>query len=287
MRADATCYRHPDRRASVSCQRCNRPICTECMIQASVGFHCPEDAKQGKQKVYTSSSLFGTSARNALVTYTLIGINAVVFVIGIAKGGSMSGSSGEMVFDYALNAPLMDALGEWYRLVTSGFLHAGLIHIGFNMWALYLLGPQLEKTLGSICFAITYFFCLLCGSLGALILSPDDLTVGASGAIFGLMGVLVILHRVNHVRLMDTGIGAILVVNLLITFGNSDRISVGGHIGGLIGGLVAGWLLLELPRRSRALPSFLPTAAVVALTLAVVAASVWVVDGAADPFLVG
>jgi membrane associated rhomboid family serine protease len=257
------------------------------MTQASVGFHCPEDAKQGKQKVYTSQNLFGVTARNAVVSYTLIAVNAVVFVIGLGKGGSVAGSSNELVFDYALNAPLMDALGEWYRLVTSGFLHAGLIHIGFNMWALYLLGPQLEKRLGSISFAITYFFCLLCGSLGALILSPNDFTVGASGAIFGLMGVLVILHRVNNVRLMDSGIGAVLVVNLLITFGASDRISVGGHLGGLIAGLIAGWLLFELPIHSRAMPKFLPTAAVAALTVAVVAASAWVVDGAADPFLVG
>ena len=284
MRADATCYRHPDRRASVSCQRCDRPICSECMTQASVGFHCPEDAKQGKQKVYTSSSLFGVSARNAVVSYTLIAINAVVFVIGLGKGGTMGASSPELLFDYALNAPLMDAFGEWYRLVTSGFLHAGLLHIGFNMWALYVLGPQLEKTLGSISFAVTYFFCLVCGSLGALLLSPNDFTVGASGAIFGLMGVLVILHRVNNVRLMDSGLGAILIINFLFTFG-SERISVGGHLGGLIGGLIAGWLLLELPRHSRALPKFLPTAAVAALMVAVVAASVWVVAGAADPFL--
>jgi membrane associated rhomboid family serine protease len=256
------------------------------MIEAPVGFHCPEDARQGRQKVYTSQSLFGVSARNAIVTFTLIGLNVLAFIVGLSSdGGGLNSGTNRMTLDYGLYAPIMDLQGEWYRLVTSGFLHAGLIHIGFNMWALYLIGPQLERLLGPVRFLITYAFCLLCGSLGALIISPDALTVGASGAIFGLMGVLVILHRVNGVRLMDTGLGAILVLNLLLTFGASDRISVGGHIGGLIGGLVAGWLLLELPRRSRAMPTFLPTAAVVALGVAVVAASMWAVAGtAADVF---
>jgi membrane associated rhomboid family serine protease len=253
------------------------------MVQAPIGFHCPEDAKQGRQKVYTSQALFGTNARNAIVTYTLIGLNAVVFVLALTSGGSLGGRSDTLTLDYALFAPIMDVQGEWYRLVTSGFLHAGLIHIGFNMWALYMLGPQLERALGSVRFAVTYFFAMLCGSLGALILSPNDLTVGASGAIFGLMGVLVILHRMNGVRLMDSGLGAVLIMNLLITVGAAGRISIGGHLGGLIGGLIAGWILLVLPRRSRALPSFLPTLAVVALGVAVVGASMWAAAQWADP----
>jgi membrane associated rhomboid family serine protease len=284
MRADATCYRHPDRRASVSCQRCNRPICSDCMIQAPVGFHCPEDAKQGQQKVYTSRSLFSTSARTSPVTLVLIAVNAAAFVYGLTQaGGSLTGATNQVTVDYGLFAPIMDVQGEWYRLVTSGFLHAGLIHIGFNMWALYLIGPQLERTMGGIRFALAYFFCLLCGSLGALVASPEALTVGASGAIFGLMGMLVIVQRANGLRLFDTGLGSILVLNLLLTFGFSGTISVGGHLGGLAGGLIAGWILLELPRRSRALPSFLPAVAVVALGVAVVGASMWAAAQWMDP----
>ena len=254
------------------------------MIQAPVGFHCPEDAKEGRQKVYTSQSLFSTNARTSPVTLVLIAINAAAFVFGLTQaGGSLTGSTNQVTIDYGLFAPIMDLNGEWYRLVTSGFLHAGLIHIGFNMWALYLIGPQLERTMGGIRFALAYFFCLLCGSLGALIASPQALTVGASGASFGLMGMLVIVQRANGLRLFDTGLGSILVLNLLLTFGFSGTISVGGHLGGLAGGLIAGWIFIELPRRSRALPSFLPTVAVVALGVAVVGASMWAAAQWMDP----
>lgn len=283
MRADATCYRHPDRRAAVACQRCNRPICTDCMTEASVGFHCPEDARSGGQRVYTAAALRRRSSRPT-VTMTLLGINVAVFVVGLGLGGGVGVGAGgdELIREGALFGPAV-AAGDWYRLVTSGFLHAGLLHLGFNMYLLYLLGQQLEPWFGSVRFGLLYGFSLLCGSLGALILSPDVLTVGASGAVFGLMGALVVVQRSQGISPFASGIGGLILLNLMITFIPGSGISVGGHVGGLLGGLLAGWLLVELPARSWALPSFLPAAAVGALALAAAVAAVAVAD-AASPF---
>jgi membrane associated rhomboid family serine protease len=282
MRADATCYRHPDRRAAVACQRCDRPICTECMTEASVGFHCPEDAKGGKQKVYTSATLFRTAGR-PLVTLSLVAVNVAVYVLGLGLGQDPDVPSlDRLTADYALFGPLVDD-GEWYRLLTSGFLHANLVHLGFNMYLLYLLGQQLEPVLGRLRFGLVYFFSLLSGSLLVMILDPTAVTVGASGAVFGLMGAAVIVQRSRNVNPFDTGLGGLIVLNLVFTFAFSSNISVGGHVGGLAGGLIAGWLLIMLPDRSRALPTYLPVAAVVALAAAVVGASLWAASNWMDP----
>lgn len=266
MRADAVCYRHPDRRAAVACQRCDRPICASCMTEASVGFHCPECAKGGRQKVYTAQTLDRLAGR-PVVTLSLIGINVAVFVAGMAIG------SDQLTLDGGLFGPAVDQ-GEWYRLVTAGFLHSGLLHLGFNMYLLYLLGQQLEPLLGRFRFAVAYFFSLLVGSLGVLLLDPQALTVGASGAVFGLMGVAVVVQHSRGINPFETGLGGLIVLNLVITF-VVPNISVGGHVGGLIGGLVAAGLLIVLPSRSRALPPGVATLGVMALGLAVVAASLW------------
>jgi membrane associated rhomboid family serine protease len=291
MRADATCYRHPDRRASVSCQRCNRPICTECMIEAPIGFQCPEDAKAGKQKVYTSSSLFRGAPARAVLTMTIIAANVAVYLLGVGMGDSGGGGQ-KLRIDYGLIAgaylntgeKIGVVTGEWYRIITSGFLHADLIHIGFNMYLLYVLGQMLEPVIGKVPFGLTYLFALICGSFGALLLSPDSLTVGASGAVFGLMGLAVVVQRSRGINPFDTGIGSLIVLNLVITFAFSGTISLGGHVGGLIGGLVAGWLLVELPRRSRAMPAVIPLLSVAALGVAMFGACLWAASLWDDPF---
>lgn len=272
MRADATCYRHPDRRAAVACQRCGRPICTSCMSEASVGFHCPEDARRGGQKVYTASQLRRMADRPT-VTMAIIGINVAVYVVGLVMGARPGGGTrGDLLIEGGLFGPLV-AAGEWYRIVTSGFLHASLLHIGFNMYLLYLLGRMLEPHLGPLRFAVLYGFSLLCGSLGALLIEPNALTVGASGAVFGLMGAVVVVQRSQGLSPFQSGIGGLILLNLVLSF-VVPGISIGGHVGGLVGGLVAAWLLVELPRQSRALPGYLATAAVAALGLAVFGASV-------------
>ncbi len=166
------------------------------------------------------------------------------------------------------------AEGEWWRLVTSGFLHANLIHIGFNCFILYQLGSLLEPVLGRLRFALVYFTAMLTGSFGVLLLDPGALTVGASGAVFGLFGAAVAVFRSRGVNIFDTGLGGAIVINLLITF-TVPGISIGGHVGGLIGGFVAGHLLTDLGPRYLRQPA-LATSAVALLGTAAAVASVLV-----------
>lgn len=262
-----TCYRHPDRRAGVSCQRCDRLICPQCMTQASVGFHCPECSRQGGQRVYTARTLRAATG-GPVVAQVLIGINVLVFLLGFGQssGGGLSSSSSRYIVDYGLigsgavrhvvdnrivNELIGVAHGEWWRLLTGGFLHANLIHIGFNMFALWVLGSQLEGAIGRVRFGIVYFASLLAGSLGVMLLSPDTPTVGASGAIFGLFGVALAAQRSQGIDIWQSGLGGVLVINLAFTFMFSNQISVGGHLGGLAGGYLCGVIVYELGPRLR------------------------------------
>ncbi len=240
-----TCYRHPDRVAGIVCQRCDRPICPSCMHQASVGFHCPECTKVGAQKEYRGLASIATQP---LATQILIGINVVVFVVGLIVGGAnaVQGSSGSLVLDGGLFGPRVPI--EPYRLLTSGFLHGGLLHLGFNMWVLWVLGKFMEPALGRFRFLALYVCALFAGSLGVVLVDPRALTVGASGAIFGLMGGAFLVARERNIDLRRSGLVTVLVINLLITFA-VPGISIGGHIGGLIGGGLAGLLLTEGARR--------------------------------------
>ncbi|MGK2947636.1 MAG: rhomboid family intramembrane serine protease [Acidimicrobiales bacterium] len=235
-----TCYRHPDRRAGVICQRCDRPICPDCMRQASVGFHCPECTKSGAQKIVRPRDL----VTRPVVTIALMAISIAVYVYGM--GGGLD-TSNRMIIDGAIAGPPV-ADGEWYRLITSGFLHAGLIHIGFNMFILYRLGQLVEPVLGRLRFGIAYFVSLLSGSLGVILLQPDRFAVGASGAVFGLMGVTVAVMRSRGIDPFSTGLGGMIVLNLIITF-TIPGISIGGHVGGLLGGLVVGYLFADFGPR--------------------------------------
>lgn len=239
-----TCYRHPDRTAGVVCQRCDRPICAWCMNQASVGFHCPECLKSGKQQVRTGAAAFGTPDKG-IATMILIALNVAVFAIGLG-GGSGIGQRSSVITDYAIFGPAIDVNGEWYRIITGAFLHANLIHIGFNMYLIWLIGRQLEAALSWWRFSLLYFATLLAGSFGALLVSPTAFTVGASGAGFGLFGALMIAQRASGINVWDSGLAPILLFNLALTFGISG-ISIGGHVGGLLGGLLVGWLFWESP----------------------------------------
>lgn len=242
----ATCYRHPDRETGVACSNCGRPICPDCMTPTSVGMRCPECTKQ-KTRVVRRAYAGG----DPIVTYTLIGMSVLAFLGELASGSSVGGSVGgdSMLSKAALNGPAV-ADGEWYRIITSGFLHYGFLHLLFNMYALYILGTMLEPPLGRLRFAIVYFVSLVAGSVGALVLDPNALTAGASGAVFGLMGAAVLVMRNRGIDPWQSGIGIWLFLNLAITFTVSN-ISVGGHVGGLIGGAVAGWVVVELPEMVR------------------------------------
>jgi membrane associated rhomboid family serine protease len=271
-----TCYRHADRRAGVVCQRCDRPICPDCMRQASVGFHCPECTKQGAQKVVRADQL----RTRPVATLALIGVNLVVFVAGIGEGLRTSArfiAEGGLVasaFNPFTQEVIGVAHGEWWRIVTAGFLHATVLHVAFNMFILYQLGVVLEPALGRWRFLLAYFVSMLGGSLGVMLVDPSAFTVGASGAVFGMMGVAVAAFRSRGINVFDTGLGALLVLNLALTFTISG-ISVGGHIGGLIAGFVVGTILADLgPRYLK--DDVLTTTAVVTLGFVLAASAVLV-----------
>ncbi|MEZ5165304.1 MAG: rhomboid family intramembrane serine protease [Acidimicrobiales bacterium] len=239
----AACYRHHDRRAGVICQRCDRPICTACMHQASVGFHCPECVKGSGQRVFRGPPVF-----DPIVTKVLIGINVAAWLASTAQSGTPFAISPRLRADGGLFASLVVqgqqhavgvAEGQWYRLVSSGFLHDGLLHLGFNMYALWVLGPSLERLLGRGRFVGLYGASLLGGALGALLLSPDSPTVGASGALFGLFGAVAVFQRAGGQSLWRSGIGQVLLLNLLFTFA-VPGISIGGHVGGMIANAAVG-----------------------------------------------
>ena len=248
----ATCYRHPSRETGVSCSNCGRPICPDCMTTTPVGMRCPECAKQTTKVKRLRDTVTGPQ-----VTYALIVINVVAF---LAEGHV--GFSGQPSSDIYVKGALIGSFpglettgvahGQWWRLVTSGFLHENLLHIGFNMYVLYVLGLQLEPVLGRVKFAAIYAVSLLTGSFGALLVSPHSLTVGASGAVFGVMGAFAVELRSRNIPLMQGGLGGVgglILINLIISF-TLPGISWGGHVGGLIGGaLVAA--LIQLGDRLR------------------------------------
>jgi len=262
-----TCYRHPDRETGVSCSSCGRPICPDCMTPTPVGMRCPECAKE-RTKVRTMRSTAG----EPVVTYVLIAINVLAFLGSAASGGDLGlgGTGGSVISNGALFGPSIAIDHEYYRLVTSGFLHAGLLHIGFNMFLLYLLGTQLEPAIGSVRFTALYFTSLLGGSLGALLLSPDSVTVGASGAVFGLMGGFIVIARARGGDVWGSGIPFLIGLNLLLSV--RPGISIGGHIGGLIAGVVAAFVLVQLGDRARSV--IVPVLVCVCLAGAEVAASI-------------
>jgi membrane associated rhomboid family serine protease len=232
-----TCYRHPDRETRVSCSSCGRPICPDCMTPTPVGMRCPECMRQRTKVVQGVGG--GTGRFGAFpATTVLIGLNVIAYLIEIAVGGGglSIGSGSSVIVDYGLFGPLV-AEGEWYRLVTGGFLHASLLHIGFNMLLLYFLGRLLEPALGTPRFVVLYFASLLAGSFGALLLDPNALTVGASGAVFGLAGATFVIARGRGMDAIASEIGFLIVFNLVISFA-VPRISIGGHLGGLIGGVI-------------------------------------------------
>ena len=273
-----TCYRHPSRETGVSCSSCGNPICPDCMTPTPVGMRCPECSRD-RTKVRTLKS----TATEPRVTYVLIGLNVAVFIGEIVTGGGLAslGSGGSLISNGGLNGPAVAFQNEYWRLVTSGFLHAGMLHLLFNMYMLFILGRLLEPAVGSMRFTIIYFVSLLFGSLGALLWDPLVLTVGASGAVFGLMGAAVVTLRARGMDPFAGGIGGLLALNLLITF-VIPGISIGGHVGGLIGGVLSGWLLVDVAdRQSSRVPA---TVASVLLGFGAVAASVAVADGSGRIF---
>jgi membrane associated rhomboid family serine protease len=230
----ATCYRHPNRETGVSCSNCGRPICPDCMTPTPVGMRCPECASE---RTKVTRGAVAPSHYDAPATYILIALNVAAYLAEIAGGGGgLSPGNSSVLIDFGLFGPSV-AEGEWYRLLTSGFLHASIIHIGFNMFALFFLGRILEPGIGTPRFVALYLASLFAGSFGAILLDPNALTIGASGAVFGIFGATFVIARSRGVDALASSIGIILVLNLAITFGRPE-ISIGGHLGGLAAGLL-------------------------------------------------
>jgi membrane associated rhomboid family serine protease len=235
----ATCYRHPNRETGVSCSNCGRPICPDCMTATPVGMRCPECSRQ-KTPVRTMRNMYV----DPIATYALIGINVLLYVGLLASGGS-GGRVYEDFVTVSLQGTFADPIGvsqgELWRLVTGGFLHSpsNPIHILFNMYALYWLGTMLEPVLGHVRFVALYFAALLAGSFGALVTAGTTQgTVGASGAVFGLMAAALVFGRTRGIDPMRSGLGLVMGFNLVLTF-VIPGISIGGHIGGIVGGGIA------------------------------------------------
>ena len=206
------------------------------MTPTPVGMRCPECSQQ-RTKVVRNPTGGGQGFERAPATFVLIGINVLAFLIEIASGsGGLDGVSGSFAERFLLFGPFV-AEGEWYRLVSSAFLHSGVLHIAFNMFALYVIGQLLEPALGTPRFLAVYFASLLAGSLGVMLIDPNAATVGASGAVFGIFGATMVIARGRGMNEIANQLGFLLVINLIFTFA-VPNISIGGHLGGLAGGVL-------------------------------------------------
>jgi membrane associated rhomboid family serine protease len=252
------------------------------MTQTPVGLRCPECSGRGRTRVQRPGFLMGREPR---VTQALIFANLALYVLtnpnlGLNGGGKLFGGTlNTRGVNLTLFGPAVHD-GEYYRLISSAFIHFGPAHIAFNMYALYLLGSALERYAGSWRFGIIYLLSALGGSFGALLLTPDAHSAGASGAIFGLMGAMLVLERQRGITLLGGSIGGLLVINLVITFG-IPGISIGAHIGGLIAGAAAGLVLSGFGRGHLAYGRLSPLTglALAAIGVAAVAGSLAVAGG--------
>ena len=238
------CYRHPDRQTAVSCTRCGRPVCPDCMRSASVGHQCVDCVQAAAYTVPPVRTAAGGILRQGtpMVTYALIAANVAIFILQISS----------RTLQYKLSLfPVAVAGGQYYRLLTSAFMHYGIVHILFNMWALYVLGPPLERHLGRLRFAALYLLSALGGSVVVYLFSPlNAATAGASGAIFGLFGATLVASK--RLNLDIRWLISLIVINLVITF-TVPGISWQGHVGGLVTGAIVAAVYVYAPRAQRTL----------------------------------
>jgi membrane associated rhomboid family serine protease len=235
------CYRHPGRETGVRCSRCERPVCPECRVEAAVGFQCVECVHGGRAApVRQARTDYGGPARadGALVTRWLIGINLAVWLLAFVGGDNL-------FYRLVMQGDAVVTGDQWYRMITSVFLHEpssfGILHIAMNMWSLWILGPYVEAAVGRLRYLVLYLLSGIAGSALLMLTNPVEVVAGASGAIFGLLGAVVVIHRHRGFNLGP--IMAVLVVNLVATF-SLGFIAWQAHVGGLIVGalLAAGFV---------------------------------------------
>ncbi|MFI8939117.1 rhomboid family intramembrane serine protease [Streptomyces syringium] len=272
------CYRHPDRETGIRCTRCERPICPECMVSASVGFQCPECVADGSgtghhPRATAPRTIAGGThvADPRLVTKILLGMNVALWIVVLAVGDRVVDDL--ELFGRAALTPFTPlegvAEGQWYRLLTATFLHQEPMHLAFNMLSLWFLGPPLEAALGRIRYLALYVLSGLGGSaLAYLVAAPNQPSLGASGAIFGLLGATaVLLRRLNYDM---RPVVALLVLNLIFTFTWSN-ISWEAHVGGLVVGTAVAFGLVHAPRHKRALVQYVTCGAALLVIVTAVA----------------
>ncbi|MFD7240229.1 rhomboid family intramembrane serine protease [Streptomyces syringium] len=271
------CYRHPDRETGIRCTRCERPICPECMVSASVGFQCPECVASGSgtghhPRATAARTIAGGThvADPRLVTKILLGMNVALWIVVLAVGDRVVDDL--ELFGRAALTPFTPlegvAEGQWYRLLTATFLHQEPMHLAFNMLSLWFLGPPLEAALGRIRYLALYVLSGLGGSaLAYFVAAPNQPSLGASGAIFGLLGATaVLLRRLNYDM---RPVVALLVLNLIFTFTWSN-ISWEAHVGGLVVGTAVAFGLVHAPRHKRALVQYATCGAALLVIVAAV-----------------
>ncbi|MFI7490747.1 rhomboid family intramembrane serine protease [Micromonospora echinaurantiaca] len=270
------CYRHPGRQTYVRCTRCDRPICPDCMREASVGHQCPECVNEGRRSVRPARTAFGGGAagRHGYVTRALIALNVLLMLLSIASdrggdaavggsgfGGLLGGSTPLTDWGSVLGGAIFPdgtvggiAEGQWYRLLTAMFLHFGVVHLLLNMWALWVLGRSLEANLGPLRFLSLYLVAGFGGNVAAYLFSePNVTTAGASTAIFGLFAALIVIERKMGRDISQ--VIPILVINLVFTL-TVPGISIPGHLGGLVVGAAMALVLAYAPRSRRSLVQF-------------------------------
>ena len=246
------CYRHPDRETWVSCTRCERPICPECLRPASVGFQCPDCVQQGNATVRRASAPYGGAivARPGVVSLILGLLNVVAFVVTVATApGGLTGNTGSRLFDELELVPIRVAVdGEYWRLLGSAFLHIGLLHLAGNLLALAIVGPALERVFGWWRFLAIYLVSALGGSVAVYLFgSPFGAVAGASGAIYGLFAATLIVVR-------KLGLDArfmVLAVALNFAVSFAPGISLLGHLGGFVTGGLLTLAMVYAPKASR------------------------------------
>lgn len=274
-----SCYRHPGRETAIRCTRCDRPICPDCMVSASVGFQCPDCVRQGSGTGHHPAAARprtiaggAVAADPRLITKILLGINAAVFLAVLANDALINDLALLGQAPYYLDGPVEGvAEGQWYRLVTSMFLHEAVWHFAFNMLGLWWLGGPLEAVLGRARYLALYLISGLAGGALTYWLAPQNQpSLGASGAIFGLLGATVVLMRRLNYDMRP--VFMILALNLVITFNPWGGIAWQAHVGGLIAGVLIGIGMVHAPRERRNLVQFGTCAAVLVAVLLIVVA---------------
>jgi membrane associated rhomboid family serine protease len=267
----AVCVRHPDRPTGLACTRCGRPSCPECLREAAVGYQCVDCVNEGRRTLRRGTTVAGAEVGvRPLVVPTLVVLNLAVFALTAFQARDIAANYNSTMFDQWALASDYVAAGEFWRLVTSGFLHIGPLHLAFNMFALWVIGRDMEMLLGRGRFLAVYLIGMLGGAAAVMVLQPGQLVAGASGAVFGLMGgLLVALLRLR--RPLNQVIG-LLAVNLALGFFISN-ISWQAHVGGLVAGAVATAVLVYAPPQRRTPVQVGGLAALTVLVLVVIGAA--------------